>query len=211
MEDASEMIVQSCLNDLKIAEIPTTLKKDGRTRKPHLKTVSDGWRHLKFLLMYSPQWLFLIPGIILIFLGLAGNTFMFFRKITVGAATLGVHSRLYLGAMIVIGLQMIIFAMFAKLYAINSGMNPRNDKFAKFVEKLSLEKILLLGVILTIIGIALTIYVIIIWKIKGFGRLNPDGIMPITIPAVYLIIIGVQMAFASFILGILNIEYKRKV
>ena len=209
MEYASEMIVQANLNNLKIIEIPTTLKKDGRSRPPHLKSFSDGWRHLKFLLLYSPEWLFLIPGLILMLIGLTGSIIFIFRNIQLGSIVLGIHSRLYLGAMVVVGFQMIIFALFAKIYAMNSGMNPKKDRMIRFLSKITLERGLVVGFFLAIVGIGLTIYAMVLWEIRDWGNLDPVKVMPITIPAVYLIIIGVQMAFASFILGILNIEYKR--
>lgn len=208
MEYASEMIVQANLNNLKIVEIPTTLKKDGRSRPPHLKSFSDGWRHLKFLLLYSPKWLFLIPGLILMLIGLIGTIIFMFKNIQLGSIVLGIHSRLYLGAMVVVGFQMIIFSLFAKVYAVNSGMHPKADKVTKFLSKITLEKGLVSGIILTIIGIGLTIYAMVLWEERGWGNLDPVKVMPFTIPAVYLIIMGVQIAFASFILGILNIEYK---
>lgn len=211
MEYASEMIVQANLNNLKIAEIPTTLKKDGRSRPPHLNTFSDGWRHLKFLLMYSPKWLFLIPGLILLIVGIIGESAVLFTDLHFARVTLGVHSMLYFGAMIVVGLQIILFSLLAKTYAINSGMNPINkdDKFLNILNKLTLEKGLVLGILLIIIGFALSIYALIVWQQATWGDLNPAHVMRITIPAVYLIIIGVQMSFASFLLGILNIEYKK--
>ena len=104
MEYASEMIVEANLNNLKISEIPITLKKDGRNRKPHLKSFSDGWRHLKFLLMYSPKWLFLIPGLVLMLIGLIGNFLFIFGNLKIASVVLGVHSRLFLGAMVVVRL-----------------------------------------------------------------------------------------------------------
>ena len=104
---------------------------------------------------------------------------------------------------------MIIFALFAKVYAMKSGMHPKEDKMSEFLSKITLEKVLLLGVLLSFIGVALTIYAIVIWKSKSWGELDPTDVMPITIPAVYLIIIGIQAVFTSFIIGILNIEYKK--
>lgn len=209
MEYASEQIVQATLNGLKIAEVPTTLKKDGRSRPPHLKSFKDGWRHLKFLLMYSPKWLFLFPGIILMVIGLIGTIAFIFGDLHISSVVLSVNSRLYFGAMFVVGFQIIIFSLFAKVYAINSGMHPKEDKFTNIIQKITLEKGLVLGIILTLIGIGLSIYAIILWKNQSFGNLNPLDVMPITINAVYLMIVGVQMAFASFILGILNIKYKK--
>ena len=210
MEYASEMIVQANLNNLKIGEIATTLKKDGRTRSPHLKTFSDGWRHLKFLLMYSPRWLFLYPGLILILIGLVGSLLFMIKDIHIGNIVLGVHSRLYFGAMIVVGFQIVTCSLFAKTYAIHSGMNPKTDKISNLLNKITLEKGLIIGIFLAIIGLALSIYSLCIWQNAAWGNLNPVDVMPITIPAVYLIIIGIQMTFSSFLLGILNIEYKKK-
>lgn len=211
MEYASEMIVQANLNNLKIIEIPIKIKKDGRSRLPHLKSFSDGWRHLKFLLLYSPKWLFLIPGMILMIIGLVGSIIFLFRNIQLGSIVLGVHSRLYLGAMVVVGLQMVIFSIFAKIYAVKSGMNPKSDRLIKLLNKITLEKGLIIGGILTLFGIGLTIYAMIIWKLRDWGNLDPVKVMPITIPAVYFIIMGVQISFASFFLGILNIDYKRNI
>ena len=194
MEYASEMIVQATLNGLKIAEVPTTLKKDGRSRPPHLKSFKDGWRHLKFLLMYSPKWLFLFPGLLLMIIGLIGSVALLFGDIHITEnVVLGIHSRLYFGAMFVVGFQIIIFSIFAKVYAI----------------KITLEKGLVGGILLTLIGLGLSIYSLVIWQNQSFGNLDPVNVMPITISAVYLMIIGVQLAFASFLLGILNIEYKK--
>ena len=210
MEYASEMIVQANLNNLKIVEIPTTLKKDGRSRPPHLKSFSDGWRHLKFLLLYSPKWLFLIPGLILMIIGLVGAIATEFTAVHVGSAVLGVHSILYFGAMVVVGLQMIIFSIFAKVYAVNSGMHPKQEKTSKILSKITLEKVLIIGVLLILVGVGLSIYALVIWKSKSWGALDPTDVMPITIPAVYLIMIGIQVSFTSFIIGILNIEYKKK-
>ena len=112
--------------------------------------------------------------------------------------------------MIVVGLQIIIFSLFAKMYALNSGMHPKEDKITKFLTKITLEKGLIIGIILTIIGLGFSIRSIALWKNAEWGALNPIDVMPIAIPAVYLIIVGIQIAFASFILGILNIEFKRK-
>jgi glycosyltransferase involved in cell wall biosynthesis len=209
MEYASEMIVEANLNGLKIIEIPTTLKKDGRNRPPHLKSFSDGWRHLKFLLMYSPTWLFLIPGLVIMIIGLLGTFAFMFGNLKIASVVLGIHSRLYLGAMVVVGFQMIIFSLFAKTYAVNSGMHPKVDRMTNFLKKITLEKGLISGFVLTIIGIGLTIYAMIMWEQAEWGKLDPVDVMPITIPAVYLIIIGVQLMFSSFFLGILNISYKK--
>ena len=146
---------------------------------------------------------------ILMMIGLIGSIAFWFGDLHIASAVLGVHSRLYLGGMFVVGLQMVIFALFAKVYAVNSGMHPKEDKITNFLKKVTLEKSLIIAIILAIIGFALSIYSIILWKNAEWGELNPVDVMPITIPAIYLMIIGGQMAFASFFLGVLNIEYKK--
>ena len=206
MEYASEMIVQATLNNLKITEVPTTLKKDGRDRPPHLKSFRDGWRHLKFLLIYSPKHLFLLPGVILIILGIIG---MIITNLNIENVNLGIHTMLYSGAAIVIGFQTIIFFILAKVYAINSGMHPKNDRIINYLKKFTLEKGVLLGMLFILIGFGLSIYAVLKWKNTAYGALNPLEIMPITIPAVDLLIIGVELVFASFLLGVLNIKHKK--
>ena len=206
MEYASEMIVQATLNKLKITEVPTTLKKDGRDRPPHLKSFRDGWRHLKFLLIYSPKHMFFLPGLLLIILGILG---MIVTNLHIENINLGVHTMLYSGAAIVIGFQTIIFFILAKVYAINSGMHPKDDKIINTLKEITLEKGVILGILFIIIGFGLSIYAVIKWKNASYGALNPLEIMPITIPAVDLLIIGVELVFASFLLGVLNIKYKK--
>lgn len=206
MEYASEMIVQATLNKLKIAEVPTTLKKDGRDRPPHLKSFRDGWRHLKFLLIYSPKHMFLLPGLLLIIFGILG---MIITNSNIENVNLGIHTMLYSGAAIVIGFQTIIFFILAKVYAINSGMHPKNDKIINTLKEITLEKGVILGILFILIGFGLSIYAVMKWKSASYGALNPLEIMPITIPAADLLIIGVELVFASFLLGVLNIKYKK--
>lgn len=206
MEYASEMIIRASLNKLKIAEVPTTLKKDGRERAPHLKSFRDGWRHLKVLLVYSPRYMFLIPGIILIFMGILG---FIVTNMNIKNIHFGIHTMLYCGAMIVLGFQTIIFGILAKVHAINSGMHPKTDKLTNLLRKITTELGIILGIIFIIIGFILSGLAINKWKATGYGNLNPLEIMPLTIPAVDLLIIGVELIFASFLLGVLNIKSKK--
>ena len=206
MEYASEMIVRATLNKLKITEVPTTLKKDGRDRPPHLKSFRDGWRHLKFLLIYSPKHLFLLPGVLLILFGILG---MIITNMKIENVNLGVHTMLYSGAAIVIGFQTIIFFILAKVYAINSGMHPKDDKVINTLKEITLEKGVVLGILFIIIGFALSVYAVMKWRNVSYGALNPLEIKPITIPAADLLIIGVELVFASFLLGVLNIKHKK--
>lgn len=168
MEYASEMIIRASLNNLKITEVPTTLKKDGRNRPPHLKSFTDGWKHLKVLLLYSPRYTFLIPGLILIFLGLLG-LIVTTAKIN---THLGIHTMLYSGAALALGFQTIIFGILAKVHAVNSGMHPKKDKFMNLLEKITLEKGLVLGIVFILIGFILSIFAISKWKNVGFRKLK---------------------------------------
>jgi len=208
MEYASEMVVKSELNGLKIAEVPTTLKKDGRSHAPHLRSWSDGWRHLKFLLMYSPKWLFLIPGIILTIIGLIGTCILSFTSISISNITFDTQTMLYSAMILMVGIQILFFAIFTKIYGMNNNMLPVKTKFDKTLLEMKFEKLLKIGVVLFIIGIILTIVAIAKWANVSFGDLNIRETMQITIPAITLLVCGIQIIFGSFFMGILQIKTK---
>ena len=147
MEYASEMVVKSTLNNLKMTEVPTTLSPDGRSRAPHLRSFRDGWRHLKFLLMHSPNWLFLYPGIFFVALGLILTALLIGGPLTVSTVTFDIHTMLYASAAIVVGVNIIFFSIYTKTYAKNTGFIPVKPKAAIF-EKLTVEKGIAFGVIL---------------------------------------------------------------
>jgi glycosyltransferase involved in cell wall biosynthesis len=125
MEYASEMVVKATLNDLTMAEVPTTLKKDGRSRPPHLRSWHDGWRHLKFLLMHSPNWLFMYPGVVLLGLGLIGIGVLFWGPLSVGDIVFDIHTMLYAAALSIVGFNIILFSVFTKVYAVEHGYLPK--------------------------------------------------------------------------------------
>lgn len=207
MEYASEMVVKSTLYGFKIAEVPTTLKKDGRSHAPHLHTWSDGWRHLKFLLMHSPKWLFLYPGSVLLVLGLVLMIALIIGPFSIGNVGFGVHTMLYSSAMILLGVNMIMFSKFTEGYARSTGFIPVKPvgRFGKF---LTVEKGILLGVILFIIGIVCSVMAVSVWAKNSYGVLEPDKMMRLTIPAFTAIVLGIQMVLSSFFIGILQIKHK---
>ena len=208
MEYASEMVVQSTLHNFKIAEVPTTLKKDGRSRPPHLRSWHDGWRHLKFLLMHSPNWLFFYPGFILLIIGLMGFVPLLFTDISIGSVNFGIPSLLFFAAFIIIGFTITSFGYLTRLFAKQSGFIP-DTKMPALLERLSLEKGLLAGRVMVIIGIGLSVFAFASWGANsGFGALNPEAMMRLTIPAVTLVILGAQIQFLSFFAGILKIEHR---
>ena len=207
MEYASEMVVKATLYNFKITEVPTTLKKDGRSHAPHLNTWRDGWRHLKFLLMHSPKWLFLYPGRFLLVLGLVLMAAILAGPVTIGSVGLGVHTMLYSSAMILLGVNMIMFSKFTGEYARSTGFIPVKpaSRFAKFF---TVEKGILLGVVLFIIGIVCSVMAVSVWAKNSYGVLDPEKMMRLTIPAFTAIVLGIPMVLSSFFIGILQIKHK---
>ncbi|VEP17042.1 putative glycosyl transferase [Hyella patelloides LEGE 07179] len=200
MEFASEMVVKATLHKMKIAEVPTTLSPDGRSRPPHLNTWRDGWRHLRFLFMYSPRWLFFYPGIFLILVGLLGTLWLL--------PSPKVHTLLYSSTAMTIGFQIVVFALFTKVFGISEGLLPPDRRFKRFSRYLNLESGLIFGSILVLLGIGASIYAFGIWGQHSFGSLNPAETMPIVIPAVTSFALGFQVIFSSFFLSILGLKRK---
>ena len=209
MEYASEMIVKSEINDLKITEVATTLKKDGRNRKPHLNTLSDGWRHLNFLLVYAPNWLFLIPGFILLILGLIGIGLLFNGKLSITSnLNLGIHSMLYFSSFIIIGFQLCLFYLLAKIYAYKVKIVNKVNKIVNKIMNISTLKFVLLGIFLIILGLTLSIISFVSWKNVQFGNLNAPEFMPQVIIANCSLILGLQIFFSAFFISVMNIKHK---
>jgi glycosyltransferase involved in cell wall biosynthesis len=198
MEFASEMVVKATLNKLRITEVPTTLSPDGRSRPPHLRSWRDGWRHLRFLLLYSPRWLFLYPGMLLILLGLI-STFWFLP-------TPRVHTLLYSSAAIIIGFQTVAFAIFTKAFAISEGLLPEDSRLKRVFRYINLEVGLIVGNALWLIGMAGSIYAFSTWGANLFGSLDPSQTMRIVIPSVTCLALGFQIILSSFFLSVLGLK-----
>lgn len=206
MEFASEMIVKSHLLKLKIVEVPTILYKDGRSRKPHLKTWSDGWRHLRFLLLYSPKWLFLLPGFVLMLLGSILSIALIINPITVFSIVFDVQTLLYSMSMLLIGFQFVLFYGLTKVFAVTQKLLPKSNRFDTIFKYISLEKGLLLGFILILFGMGLTIYSVQFWSHSHFGELNFTQTARVIIPAIFTIIIGIQIVLFSFFFSIIGLK-----
>ncbi|MCZ8128976.1 MAG: glycosyltransferase family 2 protein [Microcystis sp. LE19-114.1B] len=200
MEFASEMVVKASLYGLKITEVPTTLSPDGRSRPPHLKTWRDGWRHLRFLLMYSPRWLFLYPGLALMFLGFVATIWFIPQP--------RVHTLLYSATALIIGFQIFSFAVFTKAFAISEGLLPEDRKLRRFLRYINLEVGLSIGVILLVLGMGGSLYALYIWNARLYGSLDPAVTMRIVIPSVTALALGVQVVFSSFFLSVLQLKRK---
>ena len=206
MEFASEMIVQAALHGYSIAEVPCTLSVDGRSRKPYLSTWSDGWRHLKFLLMHSPDWLFLYPGICLGLIGLVLMVRLLLGPIQLQDLSFDINTMLFASAFLLIGMNLVSFSCITKVYAANSGYIPLTPSM-KRLQQLPTDKGVFAGVLLFLAGLVLSVAAVIFWGGTGFGDLDPRNMMRLTILAVALCILGVQMAFGSFLISILNIRH----
>jgi glycosyltransferase involved in cell wall biosynthesis len=206
MEFASEMIVMSALHGLRFAEVPTTLQKDGRGRPPHLRTWRDGWRHLRFLLLYSPRWLFLYPGLLMLLVGFGAMARLFVGPVTVGTTVFDVHSMLYAGALMLVGVQVLSFALFAKTFAITSGLHPEHPRMESLWRTFTLERGLFVSFVVFLTGLAMAGTAVFNWRRAGFGQLDPRESMRMVIPSVVLLSIGAQGMLSSFLLSMLGIR-----
>jgi hypothetical protein len=205
MEYASEMVVQAVLNGYTISEVPTTLSPDGRSRPPHLRSWRDGWRHLKFLLIYSPNWLFLYPGFVLTIIGLILGTIVEIRPFQLLGVTLDINTLLYSAAMVIVGFNLLSFHVFTRIYATQTRF-IKADK--GFHTKLNAENCTLFGFATVLVGIAMTVLAFVLWGREAFGALDPEKFMRLTIPAMTLILVGVQLVFSGFFIDILKIRIK---
>lgn len=206
MEFASEMVVKATLNKLTIVEVPTTLSPDGRSRPPHLRTWRDGWRHLRFLLLYSPKWLFLYPGIVVFLLGLILGGALLTGPINVGDHALDVSALVYSMAAVLIGFQAILFAAFSRAFVANEGLMPPSPGMQKAFRVLNLERGLIIGLAMFFAGFALAIYGLVHWGSTDFGALNARDAIRLAVPAATLSVLGVETIMGSFFLSVLGLS-----
>lgn len=206
MEFASEMVVKATLQNLRITEVATTLSPDGRSRPPHLRSWRDGWRHLRFLLLYSPRWLFLYPGVLLMLIGLATGLWLLPGKRTVGGINFDIHTLLFAALAVIIGFQAVNFAVFTKVFAVSEGLLPENFRFSKIMRLLPLEVGLSVGGLLLIIGLACSVYAVTGWEARSFGNLDPTRTMRFVIPSVTALTLGSEVILSSFFLSILRMK-----
>ena len=206
MEFASEMVVKASLLGQRIAEVPTTLQKDGRSRPPHLKTWRDGWRHLRFLLMYSPRWLFLAPGLLLMLIGTALTAWLLPAERPLGHVNLGVDTLAYAAAAILLGFQLVFFGVAAKTFAITEGLLPPDDDFDRLYKYVTLETGLVVGALLVLTGIAIAASSVVGWAHTGYGSLPPVAMMRHTLPSMLCLMLGTEICFASFFLSLLGLK-----
>ncbi len=206
MEFASEMVLKASLLGLRVTEVPTTLSPDRRDRPSHLRPWRDGWRHLRFMLLYSPRWLFLYPGALLMLVGLICGLWLLPGPRTIGRTTFDVHTLLYAALAILIGFQAVLFASFTKIFAITEGLHPESQRLNKLFRYINLELGLALGVAIMLSGLAGSAYALSDWGISSFGPLDPAKMLRTVIPAVLLIALGCQIILSSFFLSVLGLR-----
>src|SRR5436305_3417158 len=206
MEFASEMVIKASLQRMRIAEIPVTLSPDGRSRPPHLRTWRDGWRHLRFMLLFSPRWLFLYPGLALFAVGTGLSLVLLPGPVVVAGVRLDIHTLLVAGFLALLGYQLVLFALFTKLFAIRVGFHPPHPVLQTMLRYITFEVGLVAGALLALAGLVSLIVAVASWSAVGFGNLNPDTTMREVIPAVVLTALGTQTVFAAFFMSILGIE-----
>lgn len=206
MEFASEMVIKSALLGIRTSEIPIELYPDGRTRRPHLRTWRDGWRHLKFMLLMCPTWLYRIPGICLFSLALIVGTLLVFQTLFIGAMGMGIHTLLVCGIALIVGQQLLIFASFTERFSILLGLRqPATRARRRLAGRWTLEFGLFAGLGSLVFGVLLLAWNAWAWQSAGFGPLDPQVTMRSVIPAVTCIALGTQVVFGSFFLGFLKI------
>jgi glycosyltransferase involved in cell wall biosynthesis len=208
MEFASEMVVKATLFKLKIAEVPTTLAPDGRSRPPHLRTWRDGWRHLRFLLIYSPRWLYLIPGVALMLFGLIVGSLIVHGPKHIGSATFDTNTLIYAGVAMIIGFQSIVFGVMSRIFGMQNGFLPPKPIIERLTQQGTLEKGLVIGILLLLVGLAGGIRGVMVWREHQFGMLVYPDILRTVIPSAVAMIMGFQVMFAAFFLIVLTIPRK---
>ena len=208
MEYASEMVIKATLARLRICEVATVLWPDGRSRPPHLRPWRDGWRHLRFMLLFSPRWLFLYPGIFLMVIGALVGAFLMRGPLVWGGVTFDIHSLLLCSVIFQVGFLAFTTSVIAKTFAIQSGLLPQDARTSRFAELFSLERGLVISVLLGVLGLSGWLFVVEAWEQSGFGPLSVEQTMRLLIPAASLIVLAGQIALVSFLLSVFRLKTK---
>lgn len=199
MEFASEMVVKAQLRQLQIAEVPVTLRKDGRSRSPHLRSWSDGWRHLKFLLTFSPRWLFIYPGLAILFSSLAAFLYLLPGFKLLGSARLGVDTLTFAGFGVVVGLQLATMGLMASVFGVRESYWLSSGRLQSIERLLTIDRGILIGGALILAGVLGSVTALWIWASRGYGDLSVENELRIVVPASVAIVVGVQVVFTCFL------------
>jgi len=209
MEFASEMVVKASLFGLSIGEVPTTLRPDGRSRPPHLRTWHDGWRHVRFLLAYSPRWLFLYPGLVLFVLGLLASLWLLPAPRSLGGLVLDLQSLVFTTLAMLAGSQALWFAVLAKSVAISEGLLPEDRRFHRFLQVATLERIVGIGALLLLLSVGGLVLAVVRWGQAGFGPLDIESSLRSTLVASALAFTGLQAVLSGFLLSLVRMQVRR--
>ena len=209
MEFASEMVVKATIQGLRFAEVPTTLSPDGRSRPPHLRSWRDGWRHLRFLLLFSPRWLFLYPGLLLSLSGLVTMIWLLPGPRRIGDVSLDIHTLLYAAVAVIVGFQSVQFWAFAQVYGMREGIVPLDPRFRRLIGIATIERGLITGAVLLLIGVVLGVVALGSWSSAAFGSLAPAATMRLVIPSAACIVLGFEIGYGSFFLSVIQIRATR--
>jgi hypothetical protein len=198
--------MKATLADMKIVEVPITLHKDGRSRPPHLKPWRDGWRHLRFMLIYSPRWLFLVPGLVLAGLGAIAALLIYFRALPVGTVNFDTGAFAVVCGAIIAGVQLVGFACLTKVFAIGEGLLPPDPKFARVFRLFTLERGLVVGLVALLAGAAMLLWAVWVWRQAHFGNLPYADNMRRVIAATTFLLFGVQVMAVSLFMSVLGLR-----
>lgn len=210
MEFASEMVIKAALSGLSMAETPVSLRPDGRDRPPHLRPWRDGWRHLRFMLLFSPRWLFMLPGLLLLLAGVVGFGLLLRGPLPIGPVTFDVHTLLYAGAAILCGFQAVAFAVISKVFVHEAGLAPpRKQRSGPPFEWFSLERGIVGAVALGALGLGLSIEAVLQWQQTSFGGLSPSRILRWVVPGVTCLVLSLQVMLAGFFVDMIRLRLRR--
>jgi hypothetical protein len=210
MEFASEMVIKAALSGLTMVETPVSLRRDGRDRPPHLRPWRDGWRHLRFMLLFSPRWVFLLPGLSALLIGLIGSAALLAGPVKIGQITLDVHTLLYASAAILCGFQAVAFAMISKVFVHEAGLapNPQGGRLSPF-GWFTVERSIVGAIALGALGLVLTGQAVLLWQETAFGELSPSRILRWVVPAVTAFVLSLQLTLAGFFVDMIRLRLRR--
>jgi len=202
------MVVKSTFARLKIDQVPITLRPDGRSRAPHLRSWRDGWRHLRFMLLHTPKWLFLLPGLVLTLASLTGFATLVWGPVKIGGVNFSINTLLVCAIGILVGFQTLFFAVYTKVVAVQLGVLRPDARVKRLLNMPLVEWGLLVGLVLVLAGVSGLVGAVLYWSSAGFGDLPTEQSLRIVIPAVTSIALGVQSMFSGFALGVLRLKVK---
>jgi hypothetical protein len=211
MEFASEVVIKATLMKMRLAEVPTTLSRDGRSRPPHLRPYRDGWRHLRFMLLFSPNWIFLYPGLILMAVTLGLGALLVAGPVNVFNHQLNVNTLIYCAFLLLIGFQGVMFAVLSRVFAMQENLYPTSPGYRKLLGYATMERGLILGLLLVLAGGIAALYTVVFWKSQGFGALELERIARIVIPAATALALGVELILFSFFLSTIGLSVRHYV